>query len=976
MNYSALSLLGVIAFLAPLTVAGDVLPHYREGPHPVQGLESLMERHGVKPYDLFALEGNSSLAMHRVIFRDKQFGTEVWMLDDAPTVAHAGTASVWSAWNINATTLYLEGTRPLGDDTHSGWFCDAGFTRLWPARGGRPAVWSPDDPDLYYGHASPRDNVARNNWRTGEQTIIAAWTPLSWPASGKRIYGLTQDAQHIFVDLPNRGIFVPFTHDADYPIPQLPLYDGRPIGPGGESVGANHFSVIYGHEEYGDLIALRTGMLVDRRTGETTNIAAPLCGNTNYLRAFHEDRVQYPLGEAWNDYGLPWFAESVQLPTGLSMDELYELWLNIPHVTHGHESPSPDQQYIATDGGTTRIAHVRDGETEELRLSIDGTNYHLHWRIHPRFFVGWVRGWHFRHYVRPENGNILYQIYSDLTAQPIFDTNHRFNGYYSGGDFSMQSPDATKIHTASSMTGRFRNYVAVMARPRPPERLTWEDKNDAVRLAWTPSAYSRETLGYLIYRSEYSGNGYELQTPAPIEDAEWTDRAIVPGTPYFYVVTAIEHSGLESGYSMEAARAGVALSGAQDTPLVVYAEAEDALWGLDTSARPGLAVGADRLNASDWYYLYRHPDADTGRASLELDMPATDNYHLWARLRSKDGTPVNWRFGIGDITTEARTDATTWTWVRVTDAPVQLTDHARVAFSTSDAGAALDVIALSTDAAFEASGTRPEHKTPPSPAEALTAQNLRRRVNRLRWQPSYAPDLSHYQVYAAREPFNKPEQQYLIGSPAIPEFIDWGLRAGTTYYYAVTVVDRRGNESPPVFASAATPPRDKEPAMIELAFAHGERAGGFEVSAAGGLRGPAYVVPQSPDTNRVAWEIEIPHAGNYYFWLRYLHRGSGNRGDETHQAIRATLNGDLLTTLGGGQTDLHVPDALITTDHPLAPRLWTWAWPGEYNLEAVELPAGNHTLTLENLNEEIRYDVLVITDEPTFTPEDGRLRQR
>jgi len=70
-----------------------------------------------------------------------------------------------------------------------------------------------------------------------------------------------------------------------------------------------------------------------------------------------------------------------------------------------------------------------------------------------------------------------------------------------------------------------------------------------------------------------------------------------------------------------------------------------------------------------------------------------------------------------------------------------------------------------------------------------------------------------------------------------------------------------------------------------------------------------------------------------------------------------------------------VPDSLIAKDHPLAPRLWTWAWPGNYNLEGVELPAGSHTLTLDNLNGEIRYDVLVITDEPSFCPEDGRLRQ-
>jgi hypothetical protein len=52
------------------------------------------------------------------------------------------------------------------------------------------------------------------------------------------------------------------------------------------------------------------------------------------------------------------------------------------------------------------------------------------------------------------------------------------------------------------------------------------------------------------------------------------------------------------------------------------------------------------------------------------------------------------------------------------------------------------------------------------------------------------------------------------------------------------------------------------------------------------------------------------------------------------------------------------------------------AWPGDVNLESVGLPAGRHTPTLNNLAPNIRYDALVPTDEPTWQPPDGRLRQR
>ncbi len=974
MTYTSMRLLGLVMLIATASVAEAVPRAYQEGPHPVQGLEAFMERHGEKPYALFA-QPDGSLVMPRLIFQDKQFGTEVWMIDDSPTVDHAGTASIWSAWNGNGATLYVEGTRSTGTDTHRGWFCDAGFSRLRPAPGERPAVWAPEDPEVYYAPASPSDKVVRTNWRTGEQTTVATWPVLSWPASGKRIYGITTDNRHIFVDLPNRGIFVPFTHDPDHPIPVLPLYDGRPIGPGGESVGSNHFTVIYDHDTYGDLIALRTGMLIDRETGERTHIAAPLCGNANYLRAFYENRVQFPEGDEWNAYGLPWFAEEVQLPTGLDMEELYALWRNLPHVTHGHESPSPDWEYIATDGGTTRIAHVRSGDTEEVRLSPDGSNYHLHWHMHPRFFVGWVRGWHYGRYARPRNGNIVYQVFADLTAQPVFDTNHRFNGYYAGGDFSMQSPDATKVHTASSMTGRFRNYIAVMARPRPPEQVAWQEKDGAVLLTWTPAAYSRETQGYLVYRSEQSGDGYQLQTTTPVTETVWRDTTAAAGTPYYYVVTALEHAGLESRYSAEAARAGIGLDETQEAPLRVYVEAEDALWTLGTSERPGLAVGVDRRNASDWHYVYRHPDADVGRASMTGVVPAAAAYHVWARLRSDGDTTTMWTVTIDDTVLEGETATDTWTWAKLSDAPVMLSNEFDITFATSDADAALDALVFATDDGFVPEGPRPEGRTAPSAVSDLSAANIRARANQLQWEASASPELSHYQVYVARQPFEQPKQKHLIGSPVDPAFIDWGLRPGETYHYAVTAVDRRRNESAPVFASAATPARTTAPAAVELAFADGEREGAFEVSTAGGLRGDAYVVPQSPEDNRVSWTVEIPRPGVYYLWLRYLHRGSGRRGDEVSHDVRVLLNGEKLTTLGG-RTDLHVPDTLIEEDHPLAPRLWTWAWPGEYNLEGVELSQGRHTLELENLHEEIRYDVLFITDEPSFQPEDGRLRQR
>ncbi len=110
------------------------------------------------------------------------------------------------------------------------------------------------------------------------------------------------------------------------------------------------------------------------------------------------------------------------------------------------------------------------------------------------------------------------------------------------------------------------------------------------RWAGRPPRYDRETKGYVVYRSRTSGDGYEVVTPEPVQGMSWRDQTIEQGRPYYYVVTSIEHSELESGYSSEAPRVGIGLPTAANDRLTLYAEAEEALKDLGTDARPGLAI--------------------------------------------------------------------------------------------------------------------------------------------------------------------------------------------------------------------------------------------------------------------------------------------------------------------------------------------------------------------------------------------------
>jgi hypothetical protein len=965
---------------------------YDQDPDPVQGLNTFLERQGVKPYDLFWEGGERRVKKSpRLLYTDREHGTEIVLLGDSPLAEHAMTASVFPSWNADGSLLHLRHQRKESALLSADFSRKTGWFRLSMRQDANSIRWDRRNPDLAF-YQPARGSVAEINIRTGERRLIAEWPP----HQGERLHLFPEDDRFLWLETPNGGLWMTYEPGPE-PIGAGPWIDGRPAGPNPDGSphhperDAKTYNVwrpdkrrpALPESEYGPMIKVRVGKRIDRETGATEKIIAPISSLPAYLRVFtgENGRLLVPVTPEWAEYGVH---------SAETAEEMYEIYRSYPLATHGHTSRSPDRHFEVDEGGTLEIYDLHEGKLFERMVvssnpDITSTyHYHIHWDKHPRFFVGWIRGWRFESYSMREDANLIYQGFTDGTWQPVFNTKHRINSYYNGGDFSMQSPDATKIHTATNMTGLFRNIVAIMARPRPPEALMWQADEDAVILSWKPSQYSRETKGWLVYRSERSGDGYELLTPAPVKETQWIDSTVKPGEPYYYVVSSLEHSGLESGYSSEAARAGVGL-GEIDAPLVVYAETEAALWDLGTTDRPGLSVGRDRLAASDWYYLYRHPRMESGSADLAVHIPVGEEYQVWARVRGG-----GWTLTFGRDRLEAASDSLEWTWVRAGGVKLEK-GLSRVNLATSDTDAQLDLIALATDSAFRPEGPRPERRMLPYPVAGLHAENIRERVNRLAWDPSPEPGLSHYNVYASRDGKPSITQEFLISSPVEPELIDWGLKSGERYSYAVTAVDRRGNESKSVFAEASTPPRVYPEAEIELFFAEARTTGKFQRSPAAGLRGREFIMPTDGKGNRVEWDIEIPHEGDYFLWLRYLPGGDGKRGDLPEHNIHVLLDGEPLMRLGAGLRsdgsplidsgigpDLVVDDNLIEQGHPLAPHVWTWARPASVlyadNPESVRLPAGRHTLSLTGLSESTRYDVMLVTDEPSFRPPDGRLR--
>ncbi len=561
-------------------------PDWSPDPDPIHGLAALCERAGHKPWDLFWRKDH--LLTYRVMFKDRKFGADLWLLDNSPCREYVVTASIWPGWNADCSALMLPGSRMAGEESKRPWLCNSDFSRLTPMPTGGMPLWDLQNPDLYYVHS--RGKVEKVNFRTGEVTELATWEPVG----PERSYGLTKDNRSVFVTDWDGGIWVPY-EPAGEQAPYVKVLDcyGYMLSPDGATRLENLYAAT--ETDKGPLFRILTGVRVYTDTGETERIIAPISGETEYLKTFASGRVKFP------DFAKP--------PKTKDLDELFDLYRLYPSCSHGHVSYSPDGEYICWDGSPSLYRARDNGDRHDVGISSNGSCYHVCWFRDPRFFVTCVRPYR-TNYDRPENANTLSQVFTDGAWQPIADLKQRYNAYYYGGNFSTLSRDATKVHYESSMTGVPKNYIAVMARPQPPRDLTWQALGDAVVLRWALPPHHKEIKGYLIYRSDRSGDGYTLLTPEPVTGTTYRDETAAPGHAYYYVATSLEHSGLESGYSQEAARVGVNLPANLDAPLLVYQEAEDALVDLASGDKPGLSRGRDRLGASNWYYLYRTPQAE------------------------------------------------------------------------------------------------------------------------------------------------------------------------------------------------------------------------------------------------------------------------------------------------------------------------------------------------------------------------------
>ncbi len=552
-----------------------------------------------------------------------------------------------------------------------------------------------------------------------------------------------------------------------------------------------------------------------------------------------------------------------------------------------HRGYSPDGTRVAFHGpGGVRIMDV-EGTNE--RLLAPGPGGHLSWDADDDWLLATQRN--AINCVWTDNGH------STMIGAPNTQLNY-FN--YPCEAHLESSSDGTKIGYASCMLGDIDLYQVVMKLPDAPRNLQADADAQRIRLTWDAPEHAREVAGYNVYASDVSGEQYALVNAQPIAATQFDCG---PAEGLFFVVTAIEPSGLEG---KPCAEVGIA---AADTPRRIWLEAEDAV--LQAPFEPNFDMGCAAM-----YCATVMDHNATATATFTPDVLAAGDYALWARVRSPLDATLQVNAG-GQTVGAIAVPEGDWQWVRMGDAATMAlgAGQATIAISAEIGGLSVDQVLLTNDASYVPEGAPTWLRTLPirmPQVAGLSADVLSPYMVRLSWEPASVMNFDHYNVYAASE--GEPAgQEHLIASPSASQRFDWGLQAATNYTWAVTVVDRQGNEGEPVTVSATTQP-------IERVFEE------IKVDA------QLAVAPLSVD-------FTLPRNDTYVAWVRIASR------DEKRGNVNVSLDGERV--MGGAS----VPWQFVTRGHggPVKDtRFWVrLEMRGERPRELREIAAGAHTLGVE-----------------------------
>lgn len=372
------------------------------------------------------------------------------------------------------------------------------------------------------------------------------------------------------------------------------------------------------------------------------------------------------------------------------------------------------------------------------------------------------------------------------------------------------SPDGTKVAYASAMLAHSMRdkgdvYIAVARYPQPPVNVRCEGK----RLVWDRPLRHREIRGFNIYRSEQSGVGYQKLNSKVAEGLSYElSRGEEAG---FYVLTSVEHSGLESRmFSNEA------VVGPGRTVRHFY-EAETAEFEqpLTLVFDPAGAGNGYALGITDPDLLYRDrlQKGLRGVGNLRISIPFSGSHRIFGRVRSLSKN-ARGSFSIevnGTAAGELGVEKPVWHWVELKGGLATLAaGNVALRFATAAVDIALDKMLVTNDPDFEPRGKGDTPMEPPATPSGMRIEEVVLKAAekpdpsapappyvKLVWDASTAPQgVCYYSVYRSTGVAVTPTQENLIGSSRQPGFVDVGI-THPKYCYCVVAVDSWGNRSYP-----------------------------------------------------------------------------------------------------------------------------------------------------------------------------------
>jgi len=712
----------------------------------VFGLHTLAGRHGVKPYrDLET--GKGEWQSERVIFRDVDTGATIIRYTNDPFSDQLSYfQGNWSADGKYAVFRRRPGMWEASTATHGPMAVNADGTNLRNVfrdyRMVRHEVCSPKIADVCYATAD------------GDRRVVAFDI-----STGREIYTVRE--------MP-RGWHLKISPDGNYLMDRSDTSKGKGLW----------ISSIDG--------------------GELHEIAVPESIHDSYCFHPHQRKVMFWYEDRRRDEG---FTQCDFDGVNRSVADVVFDW---NHGAFGRD------RGVHTNGFITRILGEAWGPRENL-FSKPGVEYYDD-PMHYNGYLSW----------QPKDQLWVYATriadaphVSELQAFPAEPADGPVNRFRVCStalrrgtmlDNPNASPDGTKVLFNSNGLGSNNIYGAVARLPEAPTKLVAKWSPDGVHLSWSPPAHQAEIAGYHVYGSRLGGTGYLPLTGKPVTKPELTLRTNERGREYFYAVTAIEHSGIESSLSAEASPQ---LS-AQNRRVYVEAEHEP--------RSPDLWLGFDGA-ANDLHYVWmRSPD---GHGAIHVENrqiaeAGLDEVVVWARVRSDSA--VHLLVSAEDSVTQISAAATTdWTWVRAAE-PLRLGGAQELELVTDNYGTAIDALWLSGDESFDPRQS-PRITPPPIAATQVTsARALSPYSARIAWQASRQPTFHHYNVYCGLTEEFAPGQSTLVASPDRASLVDWALAPATNYFYRITCVDRFGNESAPAPA-AVVRTADVRPYLFDQEFA-------------------------------------------------------------------------------------------------------------------------------------------------------------